>query len=253
MNNKPTTELPDLYSGLASWFHLLTAPEDYAEEAEFYREALFSVSDHQPKTLLELGSGGGNNASHLKIHFQLTLVDVSPQMLAISQELNPDCEHIQGDMRSIRLGRLFDAVFVHDAIMYMTNESDLRLTFKTAYIHCRPGGIALFAPDHVRETFKPFTSHGGHDGQNRGIRYLDWTWDPDPQDTTYISDMIYMTKDEHGTIRVEPDRHILGLFPRDTWLTLLSETGFDPEVLPFEHSELDPDSSEIFIARKPLG
>lgn len=253
MKNKPTSGLPKLYTNLASWFHLLTAPEDYAEEAEFYRNALLLACDQQPQTLLELGSGGGNNASHLKTHFQLTLVDISPQMIAISKELNPECEHILGDMRSISLGRLFDAVFIHDAIMYMTNESDLRLALETAYTHCKPGGTALFAPDHVRETFKPSTSHGGHDGQNRSIRYLEWTWDPDPQDTSYISYMVYMTKDEQGTVRVEPDRHILGLFPRDTWLTLLRKTGFEPEVIPFEHSELDPGSSEIFIARKLLG
>ena len=28
--------LPRLYTDLAGWFHLLTAPEDYAEEADFY-------------------------------------------------------------------------------------------------------------------------------------------------------------------------------------------------------------------------
>ena len=32
-------------------------------------------------------------------------------------------------MRNVRLGRTFDAVFVHDAIMYMTTEVDLRATW----------------------------------------------------------------------------------------------------------------------------
>ena len=126
MNKKASPNTPRLYSELAPWYHLLTAPEDYAEEAEFYRNAIFSASDTSPETLLELGSGGGNNASHLKAHFQLTLVDLSPKMLKISQQLNPECEHIQGDMREIRLDRLFDAVFIHDAIMYMSSEADLQ-------------------------------------------------------------------------------------------------------------------------------
>src|SRR3990172_4246630 len=139
---------PRLYSDLAEWFHLLTAPADYAEEAAFYRRVLADACAKPPILLLELGSGGGNNASHLKAHFQMTLVDLSPSMLAVSRALNPECEHIEGDMRSLRLGRSFDAVFVHDAIAYMTGESDLRSALETALVHCRPGGAALFCPDH---------------------------------------------------------------------------------------------------------
>src|SRR5262245_19941812 len=119
-------ELPKLYNELASWFHLLSAPPDYAEEAEFARNLIVENSNSPPRTLLELGSGGGNNASHLKSNFQMTLVDVSPAMLELSRTLNPECEHHTEDMRSLRLGRLFDAVFVHDAIMYMITEEELR-------------------------------------------------------------------------------------------------------------------------------
>ena len=32
----------------------------------------------------------------------------------MSRSINPECEHVQGDMRTLRLGREFDAVFVHD-------------------------------------------------------------------------------------------------------------------------------------------
>ena len=74
------------------------------------------------RTLLELGSGGGNNASHLKTRFDCTLTDISPEMLALSRSLNPECEHLEGDMRTLRLGREFDVVFIHDAISYLTTE-----------------------------------------------------------------------------------------------------------------------------------
>src|SRR5205085_10089003 len=113
--------------------------------------------------VLELGSGGGNTASHLKKHFSMTLVDRAPGMLAASKTLNPECEHIAGDMRTARLGRTFDAVFIHDAIMYMLTEADLRSALQTARVHCAPGGAALFVPDWMKETFAPRTGHGGHD------------------------------------------------------------------------------------------
>ena len=243
-------EQPKLYGELASWFHLLTAPADYAEEAAFYRSALIDACDAPPRTILELGSGGGNNASHLKAHFELTLVDRSPEMLALSRGLNPDCEHIEGDMRTLRLNRLFDAVFVQDAVVYMTTEEDLRKAMETAFVHCRPGGAALFVPDHVRETFRPSTNHGGHDGDGRSLRYLEWTWDPDPSDTTYTTDFAYLLREADGTVRVEYDRHVEGLFARQDWLRLLAEVGFQANVLPFPHSKVEPGSYEVFVARK---
>ena len=94
----------------------------------------------------------------MKARFQMTLADLSPGMLELSRTINPECEHIQGDMRTLRLGREFDAVFVHDAVVYMTTEADLKAAIDTAFIHCRRGGAALFAPDHLRENFAPSTT-----------------------------------------------------------------------------------------------
>ena len=121
-----------MYSDLAPWFHLLTHPSDYADEAEFVTRVVDDVGDGQARTLLELGSGGGNNASHLKARFECTLTDISPEMLALSTTLNPECEHLEGDMRTLRLGRTFDVVFIHDAISYLTTEDDLRAAIETA-------------------------------------------------------------------------------------------------------------------------
>lgn len=240
-------DLPRLYIDLAEWFHILTAPEDYAEEAQFYQEAILSASEIPVRTVLELGSGGGNNASHLKKAFQMTLVDLSPEMLKVSQALNPDCEHIQGDMRTVRLGRTFDAVFIHDAIAYMTTDVDLLQAIETAYVHCKPGGVALFAPDHTRENFTPSTDHGGHDSGKRSLRYLEWTWDPDESDTNYISHMVYLFHEGDGQVRCVHDRHLCGLFSHQDWLRLIEQAGFRGRSLSFEHSELEPGSCEVFL------
>jgi hypothetical protein len=174
-------------------------------------------------------------------------------MIAISQALNPDCEHVVGDMRSVRLERQFDYVFIHDAIVYMTSLADLRCAVETAFVHCAPGGAALFAPDHVRENFRPSTDHGGHDGANRAMRFLEWTWDPDPSDTIYTVDYCYALRERDGSVRVVHDRHVEGLFSRSEWLETLRAVGFQPRVVPFEHSELEPGSAEVFVCRKDPG
>ena len=142
------------------------------------------------ESVLELGSGGGNNASHMKARFRLTLVDLPPAMLEVSRGLNPECEHLEGDMRTLRLGRTFDAVFVHDAVMYLTSAADLRAAMATAVAHCRPGGVVVFTPDCVRETYFDYEHRGGHDGADgRSLRYHERVFDPDPSDHTYRVEM----------------------------------------------------------------
>ena len=237
-----------LYNELASWWPLMSPASEYVEEAAFYANTLSNASRHPIETLLELGSGGGNNASHMKQHYrEMVLVDVSPGMLAMSRALNPELSHHQGDMRTVRLNRQFDAVFVHDAICYMTTESDLRKAIETAFVHCRPGGVALFCPDHTRDNFEAGAEHGGQDDGVRGMRWLSWQWQRSPGDTIYFVDYAYLLREPDGSVRVDHDRHLEGLFPRDTWLRLLSDVGFEHRVLPFEHSDLAPGKHEVFV------
>lgn len=233
-----------LYNDLAAWWPLLSAPEDYSEEAAFARVLLCENANGAVTTVLELGSGGGNNAVHMKKHFNMTLTDLSPSMLAVSRALNPECEHIVADMRTLRLQRQFDAVFVNDAVAYMITTEDLQRAIATAFEHCREGGCAVFMPDHVQETFKPATEHGGHDSDARALRYLEWTWDPDPNDTSYVVDFAYLLRERDGSVRAEHDRHLLGVFPRATWLRLLREAGFEATSL------RDNWEREVFIGKK---
>jgi SAM-dependent methyltransferase len=240
-----------LYTELAEWWPLMSAPADYEEEAAFYFNAMQEAADSRIETMLELGAGGGNNASFMKRRVsRMVLTDLSDGMLAHSRALNPECEHHVGDMRTARLGRQFDAVFVHDAVSYMTSEVDLAAAIETAAVHCRPGGVALFAPDHLRETFAPSTNCGGEDGDGRAMRYLEWSWDPDPADTLCTTDYTCVLREADGAVRVIHDRHLEGIFPRETWLRLLHGAGFDSKVVAFDHSELEPGSYELFICAK---
>jgi SAM-dependent methyltransferase len=244
--------LPLLYSDLADWYLLLTAAEDYAEEAEFYFRTLTEVGGAPPGSLLELGAGAGNNAWHYKRAIaRVTLTDLSPRMLGLSATQNPECEHIVGDMRTVRLGREFDVVFVHDAISYLTTESDLRQALETAFIHCRRGGVALFAPDATRENFVAETDHGGHDGDDgRALRYLEWTFDPDPSDNTYLTDYAYLLHTNGEPPRTLFDRHEMGLFGAADWLRLLADVGFRAETRPFFHSEVER-PLHVFVGVRP--
>src|SRR6202171_2822366 len=236
-----------LYSELAEWWPIFSAPEEYQDEAAFFARVLTESCDPAPRRVLELGSGGGNNASHLKARFTMTLVDMSSQMLAVGKALNPECEHLEGDIRTLRLGRSFDAVFVHDAICHMTAKADLRAVMETAFAHCRRGGLALFAPDFVRETFVENTDHGGNDTEKGSVRFLQWTTDPDPTDTKYFVDFAILIRDREGSTRVEHDRHTYGLFKRAEWLRLMKDVGFELNTV---SAVVDDFERDLFVGRR---
>jgi hypothetical protein len=64
-------------------------------------------------------------------------------------------------------------------------------------------------------------------------------------------DYAYLLREPDGKTRVEHDRHVEGLFARSEWLRLLSEAGFTPKAVPFNHSDLEPGSYELFLGSKP--
>ena len=220
-------QLPRLYRDLAPWYRLLTPPAEYAEEAVDVLSRLQRLCGGTPRTLLELGCGGGHLASHLPPEIALTLTDLSEDMLALSQALNPRAEHRLGDMRTLRLGRTFDAVLLHDAIMYLRTQADLRAALATARAHLAPGGALLLLPDCVAESFEADTQHGGTDAPDgRGLRYLEWVHPPEPGETWFTADFVIALRAADGSTSVVVDRHVYGLFPRETWERVLGEVGF---------------------------
>lgn len=237
-----------LYDRLADWYTLLTPLADYAEEAATYRDALRGSLGPGRYSLLELGAGAGHNAHYLAADFELTLTDLSPRMIELARVSCPDATHAVGDMRSLRLGRTFDAVFAHDALCYMRTEADLLAVFETARAHLAPGGVFLLAPDYVAETFEAGTEEGGSDGDGRALRFLGWVWQREGQRDGYVVDYAIMTRVGEGPTEVHHDRHEEGLFPRATWERLLDAAGFAVERVGWSHSDVAREL-ELFVAR----
>lgn len=92
-------QVPRFYRELADWYPLLTPVGDYAEEAAFYRRLFKAHCQQRPtRTLLDLGSGGGHNAFHLKATLDCTLVDLEPAMLALSRRLRTACGSLRAQL-----------------------------------------------------------------------------------------------------------------------------------------------------------
>jgi SAM-dependent methyltransferase len=220
-----------LYDDLVELWPLVSDPAEYREEADLWRQVLRDHLGPGRHPILELGVGGGHNLSHLTAEFDATAVDLSPGMLAHSRRLNPTVRHVEGDMRTVRLDATFAAVLVHDAASYLRSLADLQQTMATARTHLRPGGVLLMAPDHVTETFVDGRlNHATHTVGDRTVTLIDYSYDPDPDDSEVEFLMLYLIRDGTASPRVEQDLHRLGLHPKQTWIDQLTAAGFTVEV-----------------------
>lgn len=235
-----------LYGALASWWPLLSPPETYEAEGAVYAALLSQAAVGPVRTVLELGSGGGNLAANLPDAWDVTLLDASEAMLDVSRRLNPDRAHVVGDLRTARLGRTFDAVVLHDAVMYLLSPADLDAAVATIAAHLRPGGACLVVPDVTEDTFFETTMEDGADDEDRAARLIEWRWDPDPSDGVFLTELVLLLR-EHGRVRVVHETHPMGLFSREQVADALAahDLGLVPPDLP-PGIEL----GEVFLARR---
>jgi trans-aconitate methyltransferase len=243
---------PLLYDELVDFYHLIDPLEDHADEAEAYGDSL-KAAVARATSMLELGSGAGHGAHYVKDRFeQVTLTDLSVAMLERSKLINPDCEHVVGDMRSLRLARNFDCVMIHDAICHLTTREDLRAAVKTAWVHLRSGGAALLIPDCTKESFVEYHESHAADDDQRSLRYIAWSHDPDPSDETHVTDFALLLR-EGGVVRAVHDHHLYGLFAKSVWLDVCRDVGFTVEAivrpLPEEHTGTTY-TDTMFLCRK---
>lgn len=237
-----------LYKEYASWWHLLSPIEEYKEESAIFLKIIEKYAGIGG-SCLELGSGGGNNAYYLKKYFDMTLVDLSVEMLRESHKINPECNHVRGDMRSLALKKRFELVFIHDAISHITTIEDLEKVIKTAHQHIKQQGMLLIMPDEYEDTFSPQTDCGGSDQGKRGIRYMEWSYDPIPGDQLITVQYAYIFRDEDGTIHHGSDHAQNGLFSMEVWRRVLEGIGFEVYFEKVEFSD-QPDRDYFAIIGK---
>lgn len=226
-NNENTLRL---YNDLAWLWPIWESAEEYADYCKHVVRLIREHAQIPVHSLLNVGCGGGKNVFNLKRHYDVIGLDLSPRMLELAQDLNPECEFVQVDMRSFSLQQMFDAVLVDDAIAYMTSIADLRATFIAAWRHLRPGGVMVVSPDDTKETFVQnltVVTHaaGKRKPANVDVVFVENSYDPDPNDDHYEGMIVYLIR-EDGKLRVETDSHILGLFTLDAWRVTLTEVGF---------------------------
>ena len=213
------------YNDLAWTEDLLVNPADYEDEVLVYIDLIKRTAAESPITLLHLGSGAGGQDLIFKRNFKITGVDLSLGMLNIARATHPDIEYLEGDMRTLRLNRLFDAVVIPDSIDYMTSLNDLKKAIQTATIHLKTGGVFLIVAK-TAETFQynNFAYTGEKDGVHVTLFENNFVNPINPN--TYEATLVYLIR-KHGELTIHTDHQTLGLFSLASWERLFQDAALN--------------------------
>jgi SAM-dependent methyltransferase len=240
-----------LYKDLSWLWPIVSPADDYVEETEFFSSLIKEYSEIQVKSLLNLGCGGGQYDYTLKKYFKVTGIDSNETMLTLAHNLNPEVAYYTGDMRNLRIEGQFEAVTIFDSVNSMLTEGDLAAAFTTAYIYLKPGGVLLTMAEVTRENFKQNRmSSSSHVNGDMDITFVRNYHDLNPASSIYEAAFIFLIR-QGGRLKIENDRHLLGIFRTNIWLELLRKTGFTVVQKEFAKpgSEIEP--FPLFICSKP--
>ena len=211
------------YNDLAWTEDWLTNPAEYEDEVMAYVDLIKRTAAEPPSILLHLGSGAGGHDRIFKRHFTVTGVDLSLGMLNKARAAHPDIEYIEGDMRTLRLNRQFDAVVIPDSIDYMASLDDLRRAIQTAVMHLKTGGVLLVVAK-TEETFQ--NNNFAYTGEKDGIHVtlLENNYINPFRPNTYEATFVYLIR-QQGELTIRTDHQVLGLFSQATWDQVFNNAG----------------------------
>ena len=135
------------YTVLAEFYDQLTTDVPYQRWAD-YIEKQFARCKAPVHTIVELGCGTGTLAAILAQRgYQVTAVDLSPDMLSVAAEKceGLDVQLVCQDMSRLALPMQPDAVICClDSLNYVTRPAQVQRTFQRVFSALKPGGLFLF-------------------------------------------------------------------------------------------------------------
>jgi len=148
--------------------------KDYpAEAAELNR--IIQEACPTAKTLLDVACGTGAHLIEMQRWYTVEGVDVSPAMLAVARTRLPGVPLHEADMRTLDLGKTFDAVTcLFSSIGYMHDPGELQAAVARLAAHVAPGGVLIIdgwvRPDQWRDNFRPDHPDAAHDSEVTVVR-----------------------------------------------------------------------------------
>lgn len=236
-----------VFNGYAGIYDLLYRDKDYAGETD-YLQQLFQSYCPDARTVLNLGCGSGRHDRCLaEKGYAVTGVDFSEEMLRAARDsavAGTALDYHNGDVRSIRLGKTFDAVVsLFHVMSYQQTNKDLEAAFTTACCHLKPSGTFIFdcwyGPGVL--TDRPAMRLKELEDENiRVTRIAQPVMYPN-ENSVDVNYQVFIRNKQTGDVHEVQETHRMRYLFLPEIRQLLSDTGF--ELL----------ASEEWLSGKPLG
>lgn len=135
----------NLYS---KYYDMLYLDKDYKSESEYVIELLNNLSNHNIKSMLELGGGSGNHATFFSNSLnKIYGIELSSKMVDLAMKRNIANYHVEnGDICVNHYpNQQFDcAVSLFHVISYLVSNKQIIDCFRSVYEQLKTGGLFLF-------------------------------------------------------------------------------------------------------------
>jgi SAM-dependent methyltransferase len=204
--------------------------KDYAAEAG-QLDGIIRERNPAARSLLDVACGTGQHLRFLRERYQVEGVDLSPDMIEVARSNLPGVPLQVADMRTLHLGRSFDAVTcLFSAIGYMTEPGELREAVRRFAEHLRPGGVLVFdgwlRPDAWIDGHRP-EPEVASDADTTAVRLVVGS----RHERITEFDMHHMVRTDAG-VEYFVEHHRLALTPTEEYVAAVEEAELEAEVLP---------------------
>jgi SAM-dependent methyltransferase len=145
---------------IARYYDKIYSFKDYGAEAQ---QLVALIGEHLRSggnRLLDVACGTGYHLQFLKGHFYVEGLDVSPELLQVARQRNPEVVYHQADMVDFEVGHTFDVVTcLFSSIGYVKTRDNMTRAIGCMARHLVPGGLLIVEPWFTPETWKPGTVH----------------------------------------------------------------------------------------------
>jgi SAM-dependent methyltransferase len=223
----------------ADIYDALYHDKDYVQETAFVEKLLNKNTQSALREILDLGCGTGRHAIALAERGYAVLgVDLSMQMLT---HADTRCTRMPmstralvsfepGDIRTLDLGRNFDAVIsLFHVMSYQTTDADLLAALTTARRHLHSGGLFLFDFWHGPAVLSEEPSRREkrvEDETFSAVRRTSPRWDKE-LDLVRIAYDLEITDKTSGRTDIAREEHVVRYLFGDHLSALVSRCGFD--------------------------
>ena len=237
------------YTNLAKWFEYLNDDCDYEKWSQYL---IMQLKSFPLKEGIDIGCGGGwFTRAFQRQGYQMTGMDISPEMLNYAQEKalssGVRSEYILGDITTKKPQKRFDfATAINDCVNYIPKEK-LDKALKNIYACLKLGGVFLFDISSKRKFEK---------------KIADTVCADDREDITYLSfntrtgdeitmDVTLFCKRQDGAFDRLDEKHTQYIYEEEEIASSLTRCGFTIVSVEGHLGEDKSTSDRIcFLARK---